>query len=305
MNEKLVSIITPSYNQVDFIEDTLRSVRSQTYQNIEHLVFDGGSDDGTVEVLERFEGETEDDPHYTLEWLSESDEGQSHAINKGFQQASGEIVGWLNSDDVYFYRDTVERMVEAFEVRPEVDVLYGDHVEIGREGEIRRVRRALDWDYGRLLRNYSIPQPATFFRAPVVADRGLDTELDYSMDLEYWLYLGRRYRFEHVPYLVAGNRMYAENKRTAGDAAHATESTEVRRRYGGPERVSTTRALEDTARILWTRLAAVPGVLAFDEDGPFAFDATVPSKVERLTSQLDLRAFAKFLGSRVRPRGDP
>lgn len=297
MSERFISVVTPSYNQVDFIEDTLRSVRNQTYPNIEHLVFDGGSDDGTVDVLERFEAETEADPQYTLEWTSEPDEGQSHAINKGFRHASGDIVGWLNSDDVYVYRDTVERLVDEFEARPEADVLYGDHVEIGREGEIRRVRRALDWDYDRLLRSYSIPQPATFFRDYVVADRGLDTDLDYSMDLEYWLYLGRRYRFEHVPHLVAGNRMYAENKRTAGDTAHAMESAEVRRRYGGPERVPTTRALGDTARILWTRLAATPRMLAFQADEPFAFDATVPSRTERLTSQLDLRAFARFLGT--------
>ena len=291
-----VSVITPSYNQADFIEDTLRSVRNQTYPDIEHLVFDGGSDDGTVGILERFEAETEDDPGYTLEWTSEPDEGQSHAINRGFERASGEIVGWLNSDDVYFYRDTVERMVREFGARPDADVLYGDHVEIGRNGDIRRVRRALDWDYERLRRSYSIPQPATFFRDYVVADRGLDTDLDYSMDLEYWLYLGQRYTFEHVPRLVAGNRMYADNKRTAGNAAHAAESADVRRRYGGPDRIPTVRALGDTARILWTRLAATPRILAFDEDEPFAFAATVPSKTERLTSQLDPGAFARFLG---------
>ena len=117
------------------------------------------------------------------------------------------------------------------------------------------------------------------------------------MDLEYWLYLGRRYRFEHVPRIVAGNRMYAENKRTAGDAAHAIESAEVRRRYGGPDRVPPTRALADTARILWTRLAATPRMLAFEESEPFAFDATVPPKTARLRSQLDPRALARFLGT--------
>ena len=292
---KHFSVITPSYNQADFIEDTLRSVRNQTYPDIEHLVFDGGSDDGTVDILRRFGEETDDDPHYDLEWTSAPDEGQSHAINKGFERASGEIVGWLNSDDVYFYRDTVERMVEEFEARPEVDVLYGDHVEIGRDGEIRRVRQALDWDYDRLRRSYSIPQPATFFRDYVVDDRGLDTDLDYSMDLEYWLYLGRRYRFEHIPRLVAGNRMYPENKRTAGDDAHERESARVRRAYGGPERVSPTRRGRDIARILWTRLAATPKTLAFKEDEAFAFDAKVPSRTARLATQLDLRAFVKFL----------
>ncbi|PSQ12467.1 glycosyltransferase [Halobacteriales archaeon QS_5_70_15] len=295
MNINSISIITPSYNQADFIEDTLRSVRKQTYPAIEHLILDGGSDDETVNILEQFETETADVPGYTLEWTSEPDEGQSHGINKGFERASGEIVGWLNSDDVYFYRDTVERMVEALEARPEVDVLYGDHVEIGRDGEIRRVRRALDWDYDRLRRSYSIPQPATFFRDHVVADRGLDTDLDYSMDLEYWLYLGRRYRFEHVPYLVAGNRMYPENKRTAGDDAHAEESARVRRAYGGPEPVPTARRFGDVARVLWTRLAATSRMLAFEADEPFAFDASVPSRAERLSTQLDLRTLAEFL----------
>lgn len=302
MTSEDFSVVTPSYNQAEYIEDTLRSVRNQTYRGVEHLVFDGGSEDGTVDVLRRFEEETADDPHYTLEWVSEPDGGQSHAINKGFERASGDVVGWLNSDDVYFYRDTVERMVEAFEARPDVDVLYGDHVEIGREGEIRRVRRALDWDYDRLRRSYSIPQPATFFRDYVVADRGLDTDLDFSMDLEYWLYLGQRYTFEHVPRLVAGNRMYPENKRTAGDDAHAQESERVRRAYDGPERVPPARRLGDVAEILWTRLAATPRMLAFEGDEPFAFDASVPPRAERLATQLDLRAFAGFLGSRIRSR---
>ena len=298
MNSRLtVIVVTPSFNQADFISDTLSSVRNQTYKDIHHLVFDGGSEDSTIDLLKQFRAETEADPHYTLKWVSETDEGQSHAINKGFDEASGDVVGWLNSDDVYFYRDTVERIVEEFEERSEADVLYGDHVEIGREGEIRRVRRALDWDYGRLQRSYSIPQPATFFRNHVVADRGLDTDLDYSMDLEYWLYLGRRYRFEHVPHLVAGNRMYAENKRTSGDEAHAGESASVRRTYGGPERVPRGRRFGDIARILWTRLAATPRMLAFDCDEPFAFDAKVPSKTERLANQLDLRALARFLGA--------
>jgi len=296
----MISIVSPSYNQADFIEDTLRSVRNQTYPNIEHLVFDGGSDDGTVDVLRRFEAEVADDPHYTLEWVSEPDEGQSHAINQGFERASGRIVGWLNSDDVYFFRDTVERMVETFEARPDTEVLYGDHVEIGREGEIRRVRRALDWDYDRLRRGYSIPQPATFFRDYVVSDRGLNTDFDYSMDLEYWLYLGRRYTVEHVPRLVAGNRMYAENKRRAGDDEHAEESARVRRAYGGPERVPPARRVGDTARILWNRLAATPRILAFDDGDPFAFDARVPSGTERVASQLDPRALARFLGTRIR-----
>lgn len=295
MGINTVSIITPSYNQEEFLQDTLSSVKSQIHQNIEHIVFDGGSTDGTVSALKRFKTETEDDPCYDLTWTSEPDDGQSHAINKGFERASGEIVGWLNSDDVYFYRDTVERMVEEFEARPDADVLYGDHVEIGRDGELRRVRRALDWDYERLRRSYSIPQPATFFRNYVVADRGLDTDLDYSMDLEYWLYLGRRYRFEHVPRLVAGNRMYAENKRTAGDGAHAEESARVRREYGGPTGTPGSRRLGDAAGVLWTRLAATRRMLAFTDDEPFAFDATVPSRAERLTSQLNPGALARFL----------
>ena len=111
MDEITVSVITPSYNQAEFIEDTLRSVNNQTYKEINHTVIDGGSDDDTIEILKQFKAKTESNQHYSLEWISEPDEGQSHAINKGFQNATGDVVGWLNSDDVYFYRDTVERMV--------------------------------------------------------------------------------------------------------------------------------------------------------------------------------------------------
>ena len=101
----LVSIVTPSYNQGKFIEDTILSVKNQSYPNIEHIVVDAGSTDGTLKILRKYEKE------YNLKWVSEPDEGQSDAVNKGFEMAKGEIVDWINSDDVYFDTMTISYVV--------------------------------------------------------------------------------------------------------------------------------------------------------------------------------------------------
>jgi glycosyltransferase involved in cell wall biosynthesis len=202
-----ISIVTPSYNQGQFIEHTLQSVASQTVPDseIEHVVFDGGSTDNTVEILEGF--------NPPVRWVSKKDKGQSDAVNQGICATDGEIIGWLNSDDVY-YPGAIACVVACFKANPEVDVVYGmaDHVDI--DGHAFESYPTEPWDFERLKEICFICQPALFFRRKVVENYGLlDESLNYCMDYEYWLRLGTNgVRFHYLEEKLAGSRLYADNK---------------------------------------------------------------------------------------------
>src|SRR5690242_2067533 len=137
-----MSIVTPSYNQGDYIEACLRSVQSQNYPVVEHIVVDGGSTDGTVAILRRY---CEMAGWQHLRWVSEKDGGQSDALNKGFRMASGDVIGWLNSDDLY--SPNCFRVVsDTFIASNGVDLVYGDYAWANDRGEILRVRREIPFN---------------------------------------------------------------------------------------------------------------------------------------------------------------
>ncbi|MDR3491452.1 MAG: glycosyltransferase family 2 protein [Gammaproteobacteria bacterium] len=199
-----VSIITPSFNHGEFIERTIKSVLAQNYE-LEYVVMDGGSVDQTLDILNRYENQ--------LSWKSEADNGQSHAINKGLQMTSGDVIGWLNSDDIY-YPDTVKKVCQFFKDHPEVDVVYGDSCLIDRVDNKVGYYPTESWNLERLKVRCFLSQPSTFFRRRAVDKHGLlEESLQFCMDYEYWLRLGLRgVKFAYLPQMLAGARVYNETK---------------------------------------------------------------------------------------------
>lgn len=206
------SIVTPSFNQGAFIAKALQSVYRQNYPEVEHLVIDGGSSDGTLGTLRDCSGQ----PGWNhLRWISEPDHGQAHALNKGFLQASSDIVGWLNSDDLYL-PGCFERVVQVFEQHPGIDVIYGDYRWIDKNGAVSRIRHEIEFSrfvliYHRVL---YIPTTSTFFRRRIF-DEGnfLDERLHFAMDAEFFMRLARKgYRFRHLRAVVADFRFQPDSK---------------------------------------------------------------------------------------------
>jgi hypothetical protein len=201
-----VSVVTPSLNQGRFLGATLQSVGAQDFPIQEHWVIDGGSADETLAVLRAA-------ARPGLSWVSERDRGQAHAVNKGIARSTGEIIGWINSDDIYF-PGALARAVEYFASHPQVDVVYGaaDHIDV--EGTVLSAYPTADFDLPRLHEFCFICQPAAFFRRSCISRYGLlDERLHYCMDYEFWLRLGRSgAKFAYLPVKLAGSRLHADTK---------------------------------------------------------------------------------------------
>jgi glycosyltransferase involved in cell wall biosynthesis len=208
----MISIVTPSFNQSTFIGDALESVEIQNNEYCEHLVIDGMSTDDTIDVLRDHATNREG---RSLVWISERDSGQSEALNKGFRRARGEIIGWLNSDDLY-RPGCFRHIIQAFESNPEVDIFYGDYRIVDEAGRTLEIRREIEFNAFVLWyhRTLYIPTTATFFRRRIFEeDNWLDEKLQYAMDLEFFIRLAERgYRFKHIPQLLADFRMQPGSK---------------------------------------------------------------------------------------------
>lgn len=208
----LVSIITPSYNQGRFIEETINSVLTQTYPNIEYILIDGGSTDNTMDIIKKYEDKINIVVH-------EKDKGQSDAINKGFRLAHGELVGWINSDDK-LYPDCVEKIVEMYTEHPDGAIYYGSKIDVIDTGSHKQKEwgtKIPDREY-LLRKRYDVVQPGSFYRTDFVRQVGyLDETIYYCMDLDLFLkLLTKGSIYYHDTSILAAIRSWGETKTATG-----------------------------------------------------------------------------------------
>lgn len=211
-----VSIITPSYQQGQFIEETIRSVLLQGYRNIEYIVMDGGSRDETLSILNKYND--------YIQWTSEADNGQVDAINKGWKRATGSILAYLNSDDTYVC-GTIDRVIHVFTAQQDVDMVYGDIMHIDQRSEIIARCHSGPLDLKRYLCcDYYLPQPTVFFRTKVTEEIGyLDPKLNLAMDLDYWLRILQGHNVEYLPLVLANARLYPDAKSSSQKCKYLDE----------------------------------------------------------------------------------
>ncbi len=222
-----ISIITPSFNQAQFLEATMRSVLEQDYPHVEYIVVDGGSTDGSVELIKKYADQIS-------WWVSEPDQGQTEAINKGFAQASGDILAWLNSDDTY-EAGAVTEAVAFLQAHPKVGLVYGDTNFIDADGQIIGKFNARQTSLKRLRRGgVYIPQQAAFWRADLWRQVGpLDPSFYFAMDYDLWVRLASVTEIRYTPQLWANFRLHGEAKTIASDERCWPEMLRVHHRDGG------------------------------------------------------------------------
>jgi glycosyltransferase involved in cell wall biosynthesis len=228
----LVSIVTPTYQRAALLRHTMASVRSQTYPRIEHIVVDGASTDGTIELLAGIAD------RYPMRWISEPDEGMFHAINKGLGMARGEIMAYLNSDDLYFPW-TVRAVVDAFARHTDAGFVYGDALLVDDVTGETDWRFSSPFDLDFIQRVGVLIQPTVFWRRSAFEDVGpFDERLRFVADCDYWMRAGTRHRFVRMGELLAVERNHQGTLREAESSRVWPELARVRARYVttiGPE----------------------------------------------------------------------
>ncbi len=203
--QPLVSIVTPSYNQAAYLETTIRSVLEQDYPSVEYYVMDGGSSDGSVDIIRKYADRLSG-------WVSEKDRGQGDAINKGLSRAHGEIVAWLNSDD-YYLPKAISSAVRAFAQNPDASFVYGDMLAVDQSGQTLNVLRYGQYSLENLLCFQIIGQPAVFFRREVFEQAGgLDIHFHYMLDHLLWIRMARESKIVYVPQTWAAARFHPQAK---------------------------------------------------------------------------------------------
>ena len=213
----LVSIITPSYNQAPYLEATLRSVLEQKYPNIEYLVVDGASTDGSVEIIRKYADRLS-------WWVSEKDHGQAEAINKGLRRAKGEFVAWLNSDDLYA-QGAISKAVAVLLINPQFGMVFSDVFSIDANNEVFNTMRYGNWNLLDLMSFHIIGQPGVFMRRSVLERAGyLDLDYHYLLDHQLWLRMALEAPIRYIPDFLAAARFHAAAKNVAMAAEFGREA---------------------------------------------------------------------------------
>ena len=212
-----LTVVTPSLNQAQFLGKTLDSVLAQEYPRLDFVVMDGGSTDGSLDILVAYENR--------IRYFSETDRGQSEAINNGWRRSQGEIIAWLNSDDI-LYPGALNVVGEFFASHPEVDLVYGAGDFIGCEGHVICSYPTREWNYSTLVRNGEnfLLQPAVFMRRSLLERVGyLNEGLSYVMDFDYWLRAGFQCTVVYLPVKLAALRLHHASKSLAQTAGFSNE----------------------------------------------------------------------------------
>ena len=221
-----ISIVTPSYNQAQFLERTIISVLNQNYPNLEYMIIDGGSTDGSVDIIRKYD-------KYLTYWVSEPDDGQSDAINKGFDISTGDILAWLNSDDMYL-PGALFKVADMFRKCPDAALVYGDFIKVDAADRCIALRRQPSFDYRICLYFYTIAiQPASFFgRKAFFEVGGIDTSLNYTMDYDLILRLAQYGEVANISEYLCAFRFHSATKTITREKLKLPmESCELRLRY--------------------------------------------------------------------------
>ncbi len=206
-NCPLISVITPSFNQVDYLESCLRSVAYQSYSNIEHIVVDGGSTDGSQKILEEYQKRDA-----KFQFSSGPDNGQGDAVNKGFSRASGDIIAWINSDDYYFDTEVFKFVIKFFDENPDIDIIYGGMAYVDADDYLAHIRIPPQYNYGKLTRISYIGNTNTFLRRRVIDKHILDPNYHYVIDHEYMLRITKDFKAYRTKRMIACFRVHPEAK---------------------------------------------------------------------------------------------
>lgn len=292
MSWPLVTIVTPSFNQGRFIRATIESVLEQDYPALEYIVMDAGSTDETASVVAEYADR--------LTWISEPDDGQSHAINKGFKMASGEIVSWLNSDDV-LVPGAVTKVVDAFTSDPEVVLVYGDAVVIDETGMpfgSIETHEPDSWALANVADH--IVQPASFYRRDALEAVGwVDESLHFAMDWDVLIRLARRGPAIRIPAYLAYGRVYGDAKTFSGGLPRWREIRMVIDRYADSRwpPVFTLYAVDSIGMELESRLRRLCSFLRIDSELPLALlKLGVTEPLQRLTAFRRVREADGWIG---------
>jgi len=235
--------VTPSYNKGRFIEETILSVKNQTYHRIEHIIVDGGSTDGTLDILRKYDD--------SVIWKSKPDKGQSDAINKGWKQCKGEILAYLNPDDTYLHQ-AVETAVNYLNEHPDVGLVYGECNIIDMSSRAIGVFVADEFKLEQILfgGGCPIPQPASFFRGAVLDEIGyLDTNLHMAMDLDFYVRTGLKFKVHLIPHVLANFRTY-RNTKSSSETLHTfwhDRLTIIEKTFSNPNLPDNIKVLKDQA----------------------------------------------------------
>ena len=222
-----VSIITPSFNQGRYLEASIQSVLNQDYPNIEYIIVDGGSKDESVEIIRKYE----DKLHW---WVSEKDRGHADALNKGFSHATGEILAWLNSDDIY-HPGAVSEAVALLKEHPDVGMVYGDANLIDDESNLIGKVPSKQTSYKQMLRgSVHIPQATTFFRTDLYRQIGpLSLTLFFAFDYDLWVRLAKISKLLYIPRTWADFRIHQSGKTVVNDDRCYPDMLKVHQREVG------------------------------------------------------------------------